>query len=105
MGSWFVSEKDKFKKSIGFNALLLIVGLVGIVLGIFSSSLSCKATCCRESDNTTSMRSEVMFSQSGGLDQGQIISLANQMQERRDDIEAVEGSLQPPRYQDIRCVY
>merc|ERR1712179_788305 len=99
--SWFVSEKDKFKKSIGFNALLLIVGLVEIVLGIFSSSLSCKATCCRESDNTTSMRSEVMFSQSGGLDQGQIISLANQMQERRD-IEAEEGSLQPPRYQDIR---
>ena len=100
--SRFISEKDEFRKSIGFNVLLLIVGLVEIVLGTFSYSLSCKATCCRESDNTASMRSEVMFSQTGGLDQGQIISLANQMQERRDDIEAEEGSLQPPRYQDIR---
>merc|ERR1712083_113469 len=77
-------------------------GLVEIVIGIYSSSLSSKATCCRESDNTTSMRSEVMFSQSGGLDQGQIISLANQMQERRDR-EVEEGSLQPPRYHDIKA--
>ena len=97
----FISDDDEFKKSIGFNVLLLITGLVEIVIGIISSSLSCKATCCRESDNTSSMRSEVMYSQSGGLDQGQIISLANQMQERRER-EVEEGSLQPPRYNDIK---
>jgi len=92
-------DDNEYRKSIGFNVVLLVTGLVEIVLGIFSSSLSCKATCCRESDNTTSMRSEVMFTQTGELDQEQIISLANQMQERRN-VEVEEGSVQPPRYHD-----
>ena len=92
-------DNDEYKKAIGFNVVLITTGLVEIVLGIFSSSLSCKATCCRESVNTTSMRSEVMFTQTGELDQEQIISLANHMQQRRN-LEVEEESVQPPRYYD-----
>merc|ERR1719431_166615 len=94
---------DEYRKSAGFNILLLITGLVEILLGIISSSLSCKASCCRQSENTTSMRSRVMFSQAGGLDQAQIITLANQIQERRD-LEGDELFPQPPPYDDVTLV-
>merc|ERR1719431_1294379 len=94
---------DEHRKSAGFYILLLITGLVEILLGIISSSLSCRATCCRESENTPSMRSKVMFSQAGGLDQAQIITLANQIQERRD-LEGDELFPQPPPYDDVTLV-
>ena len=97
----YVGSEDE--KSYGFNILQLITGLVEIILGITSSSLSCKATCCRESENTTSVRSEVMFSQAGGLDQAQIINLANEIQERRV-FEHDEVFHQPPPYDDVALV-
>ena len=37
----------------GFYALQLIVGIVEFCLGIYSSSLSCSATCCRSVDLET----------------------------------------------------
>ena len=95
-----IIQSEEYKKSYGFNILQIFIGLTEVILGIMTSILSCSATCCRKSGNTTSLRSEVMYSQAGGLDQAQIISLANQMQERRN-IAANEERLQPPRYNDV----
>ena len=77
-----ILEQNEYIQSMGFNIVLLIIGLAEIVLGTVSSSLSCKATCCRELENTN---------------QGHVISFANHMQER-ENIDVEEGHSQPPRY-------
>jgi hypothetical protein len=79
------------------NLVQMMTGLIELVLAIISSSLSCKATCCRDKVDTTSERSKVMFSPTGGLDHDQIITLAKQMQQSTQD---EEPSPLPPSYEE-----
>ena len=92
---WFHYEEASV--SIGMNTLQLIIGITELVLAVISSSLSCKATCCRDKVNTTSQSSKVMFSPSGGLDPDKIVHLARQMQEE-------PTSPLPPSYEDLARV-
>ena len=89
--------------SIGMNSLQLIIGITEFVLAIISSSLSCKATCCRDKMDTTSQSSKVMFSPTGGLDHDQIVCLARQMQQSGEKGEPSTSHL-PPSYEDIARV-
>eukprot|EP00092_Neocalanus_flemingeri_P050321 GFUD01058133.1.p1 GENE.GFUD01058133.1~~GFUD01058133.1.p1 ORF type:complete len:237 (+),score=51.37 GFUD01058133.1:263-973(+) len=67
------------------NGLQLIVGITEMILAITSSSLSCKATCCRDKLDT-STPSRVMYRPTGDLDHDQIVSLTMQMDHSADGV-------------------
>ena len=97
-----LSQSDRFHHTeygtaIGMYTFQLVIGIVELVLAIISFSLSCKATCCRDTVNTTSQSSKVMFSPSGGLDPDKIVHLNRQMQEE-------PTSPLPPSYEDLARV-
>eukprot|EP00092_Neocalanus_flemingeri_P058913 GFUD01070311.1.p1 GENE.GFUD01070311.1~~GFUD01070311.1.p1 ORF type:complete len:248 (-),score=59.47 GFUD01070311.1:13-756(-) len=83
------------------NGLQLIAGITEMILAITSSSLSCKATCCRGKLDTSSP-SRVMYRPTGDLDHDQIVSLTMQMDHPADGVKNtgdVTGDL--PRYEDV----
>ena len=86
---------------VAMNGLQLVAGITEIVLAITSSSLSCKATCCRGKLDTTAPSSRVMYRPAGDMDPEQIVSLAMQMgqQPAGEQTGADSGSL--PRYEDV----
>jgi len=90
-------HQTEYATAIGMYTLQLVIGIIELVLAIISSSLSCKATCCRDMVDTTSQSSKVMFSPSGGLEPDQIVHLAKQMQDE-------PSSPLPPSYEDLARV-
>jgi len=94
LGQAYGFHPSEYGTAIGMYSLQLVIGIVELVLAIISSSLSCKATCCRGMVDTTSQSSKVMFSPSGGLDPDQIVHLARQIQDK-------PTSPLPPSYEEV----
>ena len=92
--------------SVGMNGLQVLIGVTELVLAIISSSISCKATCCRDKKDTSTKR-KIKSGHISDLDHEQIMALLRQVNgpEGEADVEAAVvgggAAVDPPTYAEL----